>query len=356
MAGKHSGKKNRQSGKGKARRRALGLGGSAGAFLAFGLTPLAGLASAPAAHADGLDAIIDPILNSILGSVTSFDTLLGIDPSSLGDVATVAPSGWEGLFGDFTSPVSDAGTAASVGDSSSSTFLQGLEQGWINSSFGQQVDTSLNSWFDQADPSAAQGLAADSSAAGACGLICNGADGTGDGSLADADGQGGGLLFGNGGNGATDSAGDGGTGGDAGYWGNGGDGGDGADGGGGGDGGLGGPFFGNGGGGGYGGAGGGGGVGGAGATGATGAMGSFDNGGTGTGGNGGQGGAGENGGTGGAGGDGAKGGLFGATGDNGNGGNGGVGGSAGAGGDGGNGADGTLAHPNGGTGGNGGAP
>src|ERR1700744_368679 len=327
MAGKHSGKKNRRSGKGKARRRALGLGGSAGAFLAFGLTPLAGLASAPAAHADGLDAIIDPILNSILGSVTSFDTLLGIDPSSLGDVATVAPSGWEGLFGDFTSPVSDAGTAASVGDSSSSTFLQGLEQAWINSSFGQQVDTSLNSWFDQADPSAAQGLAADSSAAGACGLICNGADGTGDGSLADADGQGGGLLFGNGGNGATDSAGDGGTGGDAGYWGNGGDGGDGADGGAGGDGGLGGLFFGNGGDGGNGGAGvaggigelggnggaggdggtvgafnffgsggsggdgGVGGAGGAGATGATGAMGSFDNGGTGTGGNGGPGGA-----------------------------------------------------------------
>ena len=125
MAGKHSGKKNRQSGKGKARRRALGLGGSAGAFLAFGLTPLAGLASAPPAHADGLDAIIDPILNSILSSVTSFDALLGIDPSALGDLAlpatdaaAVAPSGWEALFGDFTNPVSDAstvaGTAASV--------------------------------------------------------------------------------------------------------------------------------------------------------------------------------------------------------------------------------------------------
>src|SRR3984957_5331643 len=132
MAGKHSGKKNRQTGKGKARRRALGLGGSAGAFLAFGLTPLAGLASAPQAHADGLDGIIDPILTSM----TSFDALLGIDPSSLGDlalpatdVATVAPSGWESLFGEFTNPVSDAGTAASVADSSSA-FWQGLEQDW----------------------------------------------------------------------------------------------------------------------------------------------------------------------------------------------------------------------------------
>ena len=41
MAGKHS-KKNRRSGKAKARGRALGLGGSAGAFLAFGLGPMAG--------------------------------------------------------------------------------------------------------------------------------------------------------------------------------------------------------------------------------------------------------------------------------------------------------------------------
>src|ERR1700760_2978634 len=116
MAGQHS-KKNRRAGKSKARRRPLGLGGSAGAFLAFGLTPLA---SVPPAHADGLDAIIDPILNSILSSVTSFDALLGIDPSSLGDLALPAtdaaavPSGWEALFGEFTNPVSEAGTAASV--------------------------------------------------------------------------------------------------------------------------------------------------------------------------------------------------------------------------------------------------
>src|ERR1700733_9048621 len=172
MAGQHS-KKNRR-GKCKARRRAtLGLGGSAGAFLAFGLTPLA---SVPPAHADGLDVIIDPIINSILGSVSSFDGLLGIDPTAFGDLAlpatdaATATSGWEGLFADFASPVSDAGTAASVADSTTSTWLQGLEQAWIKSDFGQQFDASLNSWYDQLEPAA-------SSASGACGLICNGTDG-----------------------------------------------------------------------------------------------------------------------------------------------------------------------------------
>src|ERR1700722_16235111 len=241
MAGKHSGKKNR-SARAKARGRALGLGGSAGAFLAFGLSPLAGLASAPPAHADGLDVIVDPIINSILSSVTSFDALLGIDPSSLGDLAlpatdaaATAPSGWESLFGDFTNPVSDAGTAASLTDSTSSTWLQGLEQAWINSDLGQQVDTGLNSWFEQADPAA-------SAAGGACGLICNGADGVGGGSLADATGQGGGIFFGNGGDGATDALGQGGAGGDALYFGNGGGGGGGGAGGEGGNAGL---FFGN---------------------------------------------------------------------------------------------------------------
>src|ERR1700743_3320075 len=130
MSGKRSAKKKR-AGKSKTRRAALGLGGSAGAFLAFGLTPLA---SVPPAHADGLDAIIDPILNSILSSVTSFDALLGIDPSALGDLAlpatdaaATAPSGWESLFGEFTNPGSEAGTAASVTASTSSAWLAGLE-------------------------------------------------------------------------------------------------------------------------------------------------------------------------------------------------------------------------------------
>ena len=52
--------------------------------------------------------------------------------------------------------------------------MEGLEQDWISSGFGQQVDTLINSWFNLVDPTN-----------GACGLICDGADG-----------QGGGLIFG----------------------------------------------------------------------------------------------------------------------------------------------------------------
>ncbi|HXO56422.1 MAG TPA: hypothetical protein VN866_07705, partial [Mycobacterium sp.] len=62
MAGKHS-KGNRQAAQAKARRRAraAGLGGSAGAFLAFGLSPLVG---APTAKADVFDDIFDLAIGS----------------------------------------------------------------------------------------------------------------------------------------------------------------------------------------------------------------------------------------------------------------------------------------------------
>ena len=80
MAGQHNNKRNQRSRNAKARRRrVLGAGTTAGAFLAFGMTPLA---TAPAAHADVFDVIIDPVINSILGSITSLDALAGIDPSS----------------------------------------------------------------------------------------------------------------------------------------------------------------------------------------------------------------------------------------------------------------------------------
>jgi len=66
MAGQHSSKRNRRSRNAKARRRVVGLGGGAGAMLAFGLSPLAAL---PAAHADEFDVIVDPIVNAISGSL-----------------------------------------------------------------------------------------------------------------------------------------------------------------------------------------------------------------------------------------------------------------------------------------------
>ncbi len=199
-SGKHS-KRNRQSEQAKRRRRAraVGLGAGAGAFLALGLGPLAG---APVAKADILtdwvDLIIDPAVNGMAGTVNPAEFF---DPSVLSGALTdlFSPNGWEALFGDLSSVSSagfalpeastaatDAGSAASTADSLS-TFWQGLEQEWINSPFGTQFDTSLNAWAEQANPALAT--------SDACGLICNGADGT----ALHPDGGDGGLFFGNGG-------------------------------------------------------------------------------------------------------------------------------------------------------------
>ena len=194
-----------------------------GAVLAFWLGPWG---VAPPAHADELDAILDPIINSL----SSVDPTLGADASgwlanvdsALAAASAFDPSSAASSLGALSTDVSSASGADPF-----STFVQGLEQDWMNSPLGQQVDSSVNAWFNQVDPAADP---ANTGAFGECGLICNGNNGVGGGSLADATGQGGGLLFGNGGNGATDSAGVGGAGGDAGAWGTGGNGGDGADG------------------------------------------------------------------------------------------------------------------------------
>jgi hypothetical protein len=112
------------------------------------------LATAPPVKADGFDAILDPIINSIT--------------SSLGDVAAGSAAVPE--LGSLSLGATESVAAASPVDA----WLNGLEQDWINSGFGQQVDTAINSWFNLVDPTN-----------GACGLICDGADG-----------QGGGLIFG----------------------------------------------------------------------------------------------------------------------------------------------------------------
>src|SRR5271155_2918724 len=73
MAGQRCPKRNRRSRNAKALRRAVvGLIASAGAFLAFGMTPLA---MTPSAHADEFDVIIDPIINSL----SSVDPTLAVD-------------------------------------------------------------------------------------------------------------------------------------------------------------------------------------------------------------------------------------------------------------------------------------
>src|ERR1700744_3224225 len=102
MAGQHSSKKNRSGKATTRRRRAIGMGGSTGAFLALSLGPLA---HAPAAHADDfgvIDSIIDPLVNSLSsadpalgasmdGWLASLDTALGA-ASTTDPAATAAAS------------------------------------------------------------------------------------------------------------------------------------------------------------------------------------------------------------------------------------------------------------------------
>lgn len=66
MAGHRDIKRNRRSRPAKTRLRVVGLSGGAGAFLALGL---AQLAAAPTAQADEFDAIVEPIINAIIGSL-----------------------------------------------------------------------------------------------------------------------------------------------------------------------------------------------------------------------------------------------------------------------------------------------
>ncbi len=141
-----------------------------GAVLAFGLTPLA---TAPAANADELDLVLDPVLTSL---------------------STVDPSGLDAV---------PAGDVAQFFDQFVYAPMHALEQAWITSPFGEQVDGVINAAFGQT-------------------IIGNGVSGT----AAHPDGGDGGLLFGDGGSGwNSDVAGVAGGNGGAAFFGNGGDGG-----------------------------------------------------------------------------------------------------------------------------------
>src|SRR3984885_10267963 len=140
------------------RQRAVGLTGAISMFLTLGL---GSLATPPKATADEFDVVIDQVLNAIT--------------ASLGDMAAGSAAVPEVSLGSL----SDVGSVAAASPVDAS--LQGLEQDWINSGVGQQFDTLINSWFNLVDPTN-----------GACGLICDGADG-----------QGGGLIFGDAGDAAV---------------------------------------------------------------------------------------------------------------------------------------------------------
>ena len=147
MADRRGTKHNPHSRKAMTRRRqrAVGLTVGISAFLTLGLGPLA---NPPKATADGFDAVIDHVVNAITGS--------------LGDVAAgsaaVSELGSLGLGAADPAAGVDLGSLPDVGSVAAATpadtWLQGLEQAWINSSFGQHVDTALNAWFNHVDPSA----------------------------------------------------------------------------------------------------------------------------------------------------------------------------------------------------------
>lgn len=217
MTGQRSNQRNSSSWKTKERRcRAVGLGAGAGVFLTFGLAPLV---TAPAAHADDLDLLLDPIINWF----SSISPALGTDLSGL--ASNVDPT----FSGDHSADATD-----SLDSSTPPDFAQLIDQyiytplhagieDWLGSSTGHEVAGFINTVLG-------------SYAIG---------DGTA-GTEADPGGGAGGWLLGDGGAGydSTEVGAVGGDGGAAGFFGNGGAGGDGGAGAAGGDGGTGGSFMG----------------------------------------------------------------------------------------------------------------
>ena len=303
-------------------------------------------------------AAVDP---GVIAAAADFS-----DPGAVAAAADLPPDA-VAAAADPAFPLSDllsffglVGTGQPDSIAFADSFQEGLYQpvhtfveAWINSPFGQSVDSGINSLFQT--PS------------NVCGVICDGVPGT----EADPTGGGGGLLAGDGGAGydaAADPGMTGGDGGSAGLFGDGGAGGDGGLGADGGNGGAGGEIMGNGGLGGTGGAGGLGVAAGNGGDGGSIGQNPTDVSALGNGGNGGAGGvgyigttgtagtppggAGDIGGTGYAGGNGGAGGAGSAL--IGYGGTGGAGGEGGVGGTGGAGADGDVTTPTGGAGGAGG--
>lgn len=127
---------------------------------------------------------------------------------------------------DFEDLLVDLFNLADLGALASPAEVDGLSGDAVAGALASS--TSLSSPADQLASALNQLLVTLLGDPGACGLVCNGADGT---SALNPDGQGGGVLFGNGGNGwtSTDPGVAGGNGGQAGLFGNGGMGGGGDD-------------------------------------------------------------------------------------------------------------------------------
>ena len=172
-------------------RRVIGWGSSAGAALTFTIGPLAAI---PAAHADGLDVIVDPIINAVDHAVTGVDVLASLDSAASADLGGLGGSAFDQWLALPTDSVAGIGTAtgavasvsaasdavagagnAAEGAAASSDpaagfdamFLQAIhtdEQNWINSPLGESIDNTINKDFGEY-------------------LIGNGANGIGGGTL-----------------------------------------------------------------------------------------------------------------------------------------------------------------------------
>jgi len=140
MADQRGGKHNPHSCKAMThrRQRAAGLTGAISAFLTLGLVPLA---NAPKATADGFDMVIDQVVNAISGSLG--DVAAGA--ASVPELGSLGLNAAESTAGVGLGSLSEGGSVAAA--SPVDAWFHGLEQDWMNSGFGQQVDTALNDWF-----------------------------------------------------------------------------------------------------------------------------------------------------------------------------------------------------------------
>jgi Phosphoesterase family len=155
MAGHRDTKRNRRSRSAKARRRVVGLSSGVGTLLALGM---AHLATAPTVKADEFDAILEPIINAITGSLG--DVAAGW--AAVPELGSLGLGAADPVAGVGLGSLPDVGSVAAANPADA--WLQGLEQAWLGSSFGQQVDTALNDWFNQVDPSADPAAGADAQA------------------------------------------------------------------------------------------------------------------------------------------------------------------------------------------------
>ena len=146
MADHRDTKRNRRSRSAKARRRAVGLSSGVGTLLALGMTQLA---TAPTVKADEFDAILEPIINAITGSLG--DVAAGW--AAVPELGSLGLGAADPVAGVGLGSLPDVGSVAAANPAD--TWLQGLEQAWVGSSFGQQVDTALNDWVNQLDPTSA---------------------------------------------------------------------------------------------------------------------------------------------------------------------------------------------------------